>query len=357
MADRPRRFLIVRVAALGDIAVASTLVSRIRAEHPGAHITWLTGRAGASLVELFGVDRVIAVDEQRLLRGSLPTRLGQLARAWTALATPRFDRVLLLHNDARYLALVASTWPAKVRRSRNADLIPGRFRGDELTRLLDDTARVGPIERRFPMVDVRGALGVGPKAPAGARRVALVPGGTRNVLRTDTIRRWPLERYRVLAEQLIRDGHEIHLIGDAGDVEAGNAFAALRTVNHIGTLSLPDTLRALADVDVVVSHDTGPLHFARLVRTPAVALFGPTDPRAFIGEDDQITVLWGGARLPCRPCYDGVTYARCSSNLCMQDIAVSAVRDAVTRRLESRSEREQGERRAPHVAQAGAAGI
>jgi heptosyltransferase-2 len=329
------RFLIVRVAALGDNAMASTLMSRIRAEHPGAHVTWLCGRAAAPLVELFGADSVITVDERRLLRGAGPAQLAELARVWGALLGSRFDRVVLLHADARYLALVAPTWPARLRRARRGELIASRFLGDEMARLLDEPTRIGPVERRFPMVDVRGALGVGARGPRG-RRVALVPGGTRNVLRVDTLRRWPLERYRQLAEQLIAEGCEVVLIGDAGDVEAGKAFAPLQVENRIGTLSLPDTLRTLAGVDVLVSHDTGPMHFARLVRTPAVALFGPTDPRQFIGDDESVTVLWGGARLPCRPCYDGLTYARCGNNLCMQDIPVGQVRDAVLGRLDSR---------------------
>ena len=64
--------LIIRLVALGDLITATTLVERIRAERPGARVSWLVGNGGASLVRLFpGVDEVIAVDEQRLLRGSI----------------------------------------------------------------------------------------------------------------------------------------------------------------------------------------------------------------------------------------------------------------------------------------------
>jgi heptosyltransferase-2 len=175
--------------------------------------------------------------------------------------------------------------------------------------------------------------------------VAIVPGGTRNVLREEALRRWPVENYRELARRLLAAGHEVVLIGDSADVVMRPYFEDMKVTDCIGACSLPETLAVLRDADVVVSHDTGPLHFARLVRTPAVALFGPTEPRNMVGEDDDIDVLWGGASLPCRPCYDGRNYAACSNNLCMKDIGVDVVMQAVEARLAKAAMRSRREAR------------
>lgn len=48
-----------------------------------------------------------------------------------------------------------------------------------------------------------------------------------------------------------------------------------KIVNLVGTLSLLDLLRVLADVSFVVAADTGPLHMARALGTQVIALFGP----------------------------------------------------------------------------------
>ena len=67
------RYLIVKLAALGDVVMASTLVGAIRARDAEAHITWLCGSGVAPLVGLFdGVDEVVEVNELALLRGSAP---------------------------------------------------------------------------------------------------------------------------------------------------------------------------------------------------------------------------------------------------------------------------------------------
>lgn len=338
-----KRFLIVRIAALGDVAVSSTVVTRIRAEHPGAHVTWLCGVGARELVALFGVDEIVTADEQRLLRGSPLRRAVEIARVWRVLAGRRFDIVVMLHADPRYRLLTVPVFANATRSLRHArgdaaaNPMLHRFRGDEYARLLAEDAAVGPTVQRFPMADVRAALAAREIAGADARRdlprVALVPGGARNVLREDVLRRWPVGSYRELALRLLRDGCEVVLVGDGNDTWVRPDFAGLPVRDEIGMRSLTATLSLLKECDVAVTHDTGPIHFARLVRTPLVALFGPTIPRHVVGEGEDITSLWGGAHLSCRPCYDGHRYAACSNNLCMQDIGVDAVHAAVMQRV------------------------
>jgi heptosyltransferase-2 len=330
------RFLIIKLVALGDVVVTTALLNRIRAESPQAHVTWLVGEGGAPLVELFpGVHEVITVDESRLLRGSILQRVRAIAGVWRRLLGRRFDRAFLVHADRRYRILTWSLMNTPVAALRHgANPVANRFRGDEYARLFDDASSRGPIVTRYPLADVRGNLPRAIAATEAARcTVVLVPGGARNILRDDALRRWPVENYRELARRLLAAGHAVTLIGDAADGRLRKAFEGLPVTDLMGASNLVETLCTLRDADLVVSHDTGPLHFARLVRTPAVALFGPTDPRQMVGPEDGIDVCWGGEQLACRPCYDGRNYAACSNNLCMQDVTVGRVMNAVAARL------------------------
>ncbi len=123
-------------------------------------------------------------------------------------------------------------------------------------------------------------------------------------------------------------------MGDRHDLWVNRHFEGLAITNLIGSLSLRETVSALRGTDVVVSHDTGPMHLARLVRTPCVALFGPTAPVQFVREGACTIVIWGGRELACRPCYDGRNFAACSENRCMTSISVDEVFDATLRLLE-----------------------
>jgi ADP-heptose:LPS heptosyltransferase len=103
---RDERILIIRLAAIGDVVMASSLARRVRDEMPGAHVSWLCGETVAPLVEEFAdVDEVIPIDDRALLTGNAGERARALMPAWRRLRAGRFTRVYLLHPDVRYRVL------------------------------------------------------------------------------------------------------------------------------------------------------------------------------------------------------------------------------------------------------------
>jgi heptosyltransferase-2 len=160
-------------------------------------------------------------------------------------------------------------------------------------------------------------------------------------MRESGLRRWPVEHYASVARALVDDGVTVRLIGDANDAWIRPSFSDIDVEDLIGTTSLPQTLAWMAASDLVISHDTGPMHLARLAGAPLLALFGPTMPSQFVVEDSRTTVLWGGAHLPCRPCYDGREFAACRDNICMSSIEPAVVL-ATARPLLARARRHSG---------------
>ncbi len=153
--------------------------------------------------------------------------------------------------------------------------------------------------------------------------------GARNILRENALRRWPLGSYAELAAKLVNYGANVIITGDAGDAWVSEAFRGLPVQDLVGKTELEDLLAVYAACDVVVTHDSGPSHLAQLARTPLVALFGPTNPHEFLLHLSGGQLFWGGAGLSCRPCYDGKDFAACSNNVCLQEIGVDSVYDAV----------------------------
>jgi len=328
------RILIVKLAALGDAVMASTMLPALRERWPNAHITWLCGRGIASLVQCFeGVDEVMTLDDQRLLAGSLPVKAATLAVVMAALAGRTYDLCLVAHKDWRYrlIPFAARCRTVRTLGGRNGP-VPGRWHGDEYRRLA--LGEDGSFAASAPLAMLRGATAqvpsLGGSAPAP---VLLVPGGARNVMRDDDQRRWPVGHYRELAASLLAQGVPVTLVGGAGDRWAESAFAGLGVTSCIGRTDIAGLLALLARASVCVTHDTGPLHLACLAGTPTVALFGPTLGAEKVPQYARARVL--SVALPCMPCYDGRDYATCPEAPCMQALSPEMVLQAVHEQLQA----------------------
>jgi heptosyltransferase-2 len=315
--------LFVKIGAMGDVVMARTLPALAKQRYPEGRFTWMAGRSVAELVRYFhGVDEVLEIDDRAFLAGSRPEKLHALLHAWRQVALHHYDAVLVGHGDWRFRLLAR---PASASRRRHFVRQPafpraGRWHGDEYARLLH--GEDGPTVIRPALQPLRPAL---PKALAarlkGKGKAALFfPGGAKNLLRNDNLRRWPIEHYSVLAKGLQAKGWRIWLGGAASDEWVRPAFKSVPHEDLLGEGGLVQTLGLCAAADTVIAHDSGPLHLAQAARTPTIALFGPTLPSEKVEPGTDTTVFWGGAELACRPCYDGRNFAVCPAPLCLAQV-------------------------------------
>ena len=86
---------------------------------------------------------------------------------------------------------------------------------------------------------------------------------------------------------------------------------------------LRQAILALAAADVAVSNDSGLLHVAAALGTPAIGIFGPTSPLLWAPLNPLAAVIETPNELPCRPCHK--PSCRLTHHLCMRDIAVEQV--------------------------------
>ncbi len=334
--------LILKFGAIGDCVMA--LPAAHEMYRAGYCVNWVCGRAAEPVLRLYPWINVIPVDDRALLHGSIFSRSQAVVALWGVLAGKHYDVCATLYYDGRYRLL---TLPVRATRKvmlsrldRAKTLLPGRHHTDEYARIVsgrpDDVtpAQLAPLPPP--------SLPASPLPPvSGKARIVLVPGGARNMLRDDALRRWPVESYAAVAATLLDAGHEVVLAGGPDDVWVRPAFSGLAVGDLIGTLALADTLALLDSAAVTLTHDTGPLHLAGLTSTAIVAIFGPTDPWGRLPQRANVVGLWGGEGFACRPCYDGRNYAPCSNNLCMQQVTPTMVVVETETLLTARSEGRQ----------------
>jgi heptosyltransferase-2 len=312
------------------------MVTALRAQDPATHIAWLCGSSAAPLVEsVEGIDECIVVDDAAVLAGSRAQKAQAVITGWSALRGRRFDLVITAHSDPRYRMLASRVRATERRwlgeRAARPRLVHGRYFGDEYVRLVTGIDDGTAISFAPPQVRVTLDAAVAQKiAPlAGRRLIALAPGGARNAARDNPLRRWPLSNYAALARRLTADGDIVLLTGGDDDKWARPAFTGIDVMDLIGGTTLPGLAALYSHCAALVTHDSGPLHLARLVDAPVVGLFGPTIPSTILRESRRAIALWPGVALPCAPCYDGRDFAACASNRCLQLLTPDAVAASV----------------------------
>ncbi len=141
--------------------------------------------------------------------------------------------------------------------------------------------------------------------------VGINPGGDREN------RRWDSQRYAEVANRLAeRFDATIFLFGGPGEENiAGQVRGNMKhdAVDLSGKLSLNDLSYMISRLDLLVTNDSGPMHIGAATGTPLVALFGPEDP-SLMGpytRQDLYRILYKD--VPCRPC----THNRCERIDCL----------------------------------------
>jgi lipopolysaccharide heptosyltransferase II len=329
--------LAVRFSSIGDVLLTTPLLRAIRRRHPGARITVLTKQAYAPLLSHNPhLDQVLGVSPERTL-----TKLARELRA------ARFTHLLDLHKSLQsraVRALVPGRWATYPKhRVARAVLIHTK-------RNLYRDARPVP-ERYFAAArgldvipdgeppDLFLADGTEPEIAEWLMRAGMMPEQQLVALAPGTAhatKRWPLEHWRSLVNQLLKKDLGIVVVGGPEDAALGASLTEVaggRTLNAAGRFGLQHTGALLQRASAVVSGDTGVMHMATAVRTPAVALFGPTVRHfGFFPYTGRAEVIELG--LSCRPCSSkGGPECPLGHHRCMRDITPSQVYQAVTRSL------------------------
>ncbi|MGH2514500.1 MAG: glycosyltransferase family 9 protein [Ktedonobacterales bacterium] len=379
------RILVVKLASLGDVLLATPALRALRRRYPAALLDVLTTGASAELLRASPlVDHVYTLDKYAfdtpgdLLRR--PWRLLQPVPLLAALRRNDYTAVLLLHHltlafgRLKYRALLAALHPRCTVGLDNGyggfldvrvpDLGFGDRHEAEYARAVAEAvdATLPARERGVRLADL-GWAEVAHQPDTMVPLVALHPGSGGYSL----ARRWPAERYAELAGALHHDtGARVVLVGGAderelherilGELRAQQAMplpgttwqaaSAQGTIewatSEAGQHAPRELARRLGECAVFVGNDSFPMHLAAAVGTPVVAIFGPSNARAwgpYVPDAPRRAVVVRRLDVPCSPCfYRGHalgTPEGCPARPCLTGLEMEPVLRATYRLLEA----------------------
>ncbi len=316
------RFFLIRRRYLGDIVLLGSVARNLRLHWPDAHLSVLTEAAYAGVVPL---------NPDFNATFTFPCRAGEWPGFVRALRRARFTHVLDFDNTEK-TALVTRLTGAAVRATFDRELIVHRYgwlytHAAKVTNAFYDSHHITDTYLALPA-----ALGV----PILSREVRLVPhesdvtaarkltGGpkskTQNLISKILVhpgsrspyRLWPAERFAAVCDRLQDElGAQVVLTTGPGEENlvadirhhAKSHLVALPPLASVGALAA-----LVAQCDVFLCHDSGPMHVAAAVGTPVVALFGSQNATLWRPLGERHTVLQ--TPLPC-PCLGAAAPTPC----------------------------------------------
>jgi lipopolysaccharide heptosyltransferase I len=337
------RFLVVRLGSLGDIVHTFPAVAGLRESFPNAEIVWLTHPRWKTLVESSELATEIWATETRSY-ASLREIIGLLRKnnfstaidyqgLWKSAALPFFGGVsrrvgFSSHTIREFGVPILYTDRVRSTLKHIAD------QNGELSQRAGARNGVAPVALAVPTIQEVFVLQL-LRGFAIEKYVALSPaGGWRSKC-------WPPDRYGALCLK-IRDILGMRCVLNYGPSEE-NLVAQVKSASGEADPiayngSLEQLMALLRNAACIVGGDTGPLHLAVALGTPAVAIFGPTDPARngpyrVSGQSDNAAPIAIVLRSP----HAVTTYKRGDqADPSILEIDVDSVFDAVRRQLETR---------------------
>ncbi len=336
------KVLIIKFSSLGDIILTTAGLRSIRDKFKKGNyrISFLVGEEFKEvLLRSPHIDELLVCDFKNKDRG-----LGGLLKLGKSLRKKNFDLVIDLQNNRRSHILAAMTLALERYGYENKKL---SFLLNH--RIKDEKEAIDPVAHQFKLLNILGirqadyclelfpcvqdehkvADFLKPKWDSSQQILVGINIGASKRWQTKV---WPIRYLVALCEALSSRSISIVVTGNGND--AGRArdllggLPKVKIIDGCGKLSINQLAVLIKKCSIYISADSAPLHVAAAVKTPFVALFGPTDPLRHLPPAKDYAVI--KKELGCGPCYK----SKCSKSQnaeakCMEAITVEEVLQAI----------------------------
>ena len=322
-----KHLLVIRLSALGDVAILTPVLKAYALANPDVRFTVAAPPLlqplfdGISNVDFLGVKKKQssrAIYQQlKSVGADTVADMHCVNRVNHALFLLRLDALLHLH-------------PLRVSRIRKGRLSRWLFlRHLRTTPRRAQTERYADVFQRLGLTQLatlHSSPTTHPSSPVGIAPFAQHNGKI-----------WPFENTSRLALMLAEKGYNVCLFGSKEEASQLEALAAKHpNINSLaGKQSFAEELEIIRNLSLMVSMDSANMHFASAVGTPVVSIWGATHPDfGFYGwGQNRFNALC--ANLKCQPCSAyGNKPCRYGDYRCMTAVTPEAVMEKIEKALQ-----------------------
>ena len=354
---RPSKILVILLSEMGSLVLARPMFDLIKAKYPSSSVYGLCFEKNREFLEILDV-----VSPSKILTiraDSFSLLLIDTLRVFRRLRREKMDTVLDCELFSRISSIYSFLSGAEVRVGFHPHTQEGLYRGNYINRpvlynphhhishqfinLVEAIESDGApkVKRAIPQPDCAiPGIRIAEKAKEEflqrfqknyphvikGKLVLLYPSG--GLL---PIRAWPLQNYCRVAEDLLKEGYAVAVIGMKSDHQFAKEIQSYcRSENCIDLTGYTGTvleLMALFHVaSLLISNDGGPGHFASVTPIPSIILYGPESPSLY-GTLGRRSVKLHTA-FSCSPCLTAYNHRHSpcdGDNRCLKSITPEVV--------------------------------
>jgi len=300
--DRPRSFLIIQTAFIGDVILATALIEKLHAAYPEAAIDFLLRKGNEGL--LIGhphLREVIVFDKKRKYK--------DLFRIIQKIRSVRYD---VLINVQRYATTGIIAALSKARQRIGFDKNPLSY--FNTTTIAHQANHIHEVDRNQKLIaaltDLHSAK---PKLYPSENDFKIVQPyqrGSYYCMSPTSVwftKQWPVEKWIELIQKVQKHVDFIYLLGAPSDHHVCESIrlvtASPKVINLAGKLSFLQSTALIKGAKMNYVNDSAPMHLASSTNAPVTAIYCSTVPSFGFGPlSDQSIVIETKEKLSCRPC-------------------------------------------------------
>ena len=331
---KQRHILIIRISALGDIAIAAPLIKEYACKNPGIRFTVVSQKMVEPLFDgvenlhfepiSFKPGKMDALTVAGFARSLLRLRPTEVADIHDVPRSRIIRYYLWLHGIPYRKICKNRKRKKELTRRRNKVLVPLKTSQRSYEEVL---VALGLEDLQFacrPAEPLR-------KVQSPFRRIGIAP------FAKHPGKQWPLEYMEEVVARLGEDpDNKIVLFGggkEQTEILRNWESKYPHTESAAGKYTLKEELEFIKGLNVMISMDSANMHFASVVRTPVISIWGNTHPYGgFYGwGQDPANIIQ--LDLPCRPCSvfgNRKCFRSDRPYECMRDITPRQVLDKIT---------------------------
>ncbi len=346
MKSKKTNILLINFGGLGDQILFFPTIKTVKSLYPDSKITFVTEPRSASAEKLTDlIDETIICD---IKKGNKYKNIIEfLFKIWQR----KFDIVISSGSSPQVAVLLFLTGIkkrigynsgiiGKILLSKAVMLNQKQYAANmyhDLARALNNNAVCEMPEINIPEEILKNQEGI--IKNSDKKIVVIHPGVSKLSIEKNILKFWDVKNWTELIKKLLDNGkYKVVLTGGSDDKEVSEQIKC--TLGEISSDSLLDLTEKTSNVmelaaiiklaDVLVCVDSAPMHIGVGVKTPTVALFGPTDEYKLFPVQNERFLAITVENLHCRPCLWDKRQVSCENPVCL-DIPVEKVFEAVNR--------------------------